>query len=264
MDTPGGNWEIVSGVMVNVDDALVMLKVSGCDRHPKDTFCLECLPRLETAIQVARGALDPSGPASVEVEELPTLPAEGGFPEYLALVNPIAKSAYTMKLAVAKKILSTKAILTSKDPFHVIKKPVVVAGYTSESSVRNASFLKAFHVRVGDGLPGDYVEDLLEARFSFTIDGEIMADGPLREFVSQKEVVLKKSDRVCLFHANSVKDKEATDEWLGYMLPNGTRIEALLVGVPGGGGLVRIEVGWSFGTYTTNPEPVEILQVKSA
>jgi hypothetical protein len=260
---PGDGWKGIrrdqkhgDDVFLHEEDAVAMIALSRmCESHAKDTFCLRCLPRLEAAVAAARGALDPQAPASIE-----ELPSQGDFPEYLALVNPIAVNAFAMRLDRARKLLATKLILTSKRPEHGFDRPLAIVHHATETQVCDAIYLKSFHVRLGDGVPEAYAKRLWEAKFSLSIDGEPMiAPGPLREILSQKEIPLPRpiKDRTCLFSANRLKDDGNVDEdgWSGYMLTNGTIIHAELDGVPGGGGLVRIEVGWSFGVYSSKKRP---------
>lgn len=261
---PGDGWKGVrhddkSGddVFLHEEDALAMVSLSAvCESHRKDSFCLRCLPRLEAAAAAARSALDPDAPALIE--ELPSESPE--FPEYLALYNPIQKNAFAMRLDQPRKLSATKMILTSKRPDYVFERPVSIIGYSTESRVCDAIFLKAFHVRLEDGVPEAYAKRLWEAKFSLSIDGEPMVSGrPFRELLGRKEILLPRpvDGQTCLFAATAVKgppDGPAevyANDWLGYMLPNGTRIDAKLDGVPGGGGLIRIKIGWSFGMYTT-------------
>ncbi len=260
---PGDGWKGIrhdekhgDDVFLHEEDAVAMIALSAmCESHAKGTFCLKCLPRLEAAAAAARGALDPEAPASVE-----EVPAQGDLPEYLALVNPVAMNAFTMRLHCARKLLATKLILTSRRPEHGFDRPLWIIRHTTETLVCDAIYMRSFHVRLGDGVPEAYAKRLWEAKFSLSIDGETMvARRPLRELLSQKEIPLPRpvKGRTCLFDANRLKDDGEVDAdgWIGYMLVNGTRIHAELDGISGGGGLVRIEIGWSFGLYTTKKRP---------
>jgi hypothetical protein len=91
------------------------------------------------------------------------------------------------------------------------------------------------------------------------VDGETVLGGgkpPLRvkAMLGLKEVRFEKpvEDQVLFAAAACPDGKNADpDSWMGYMLPNGTRLTIDLEGVPGGGGLVRVESGAVLTTYTT-------------
>lgn len=242
------------------DDAVAMLRLARlCESHPQNVVCLRCLPRLEAAIAAARRAVDPEAPALVEETN-----ASGEFPEQLALVNLIAgadKKAFVLRLETPKALSATKFIYTSKRPEHVFERPVMVLDYMSETSVVDVCYLRAFHVRLGEGVPEAYTKRLWDARFSLSIDGELMVkERPLRELLGQKEIPLPGpiSGHTCLFAAHRLNDDgESADlnGWVGYMLPHGTRVRAELDKIPGGGGLIQLKIGWSFGLYTTKKKP---------
>jgi len=207
-------------------------------------------------IILKRSALNSEVQASIK-----KFTCQGDFPEYLALVNPVNHNAFTMRLDRSMKFLATKLIVTSKHAGRRLDRPLVVVHHTIQANVCDAIYLKSFHIRLGDGVPEAYAKRLWGARFSLSIDVEPMvASQPLRKLLGQKEVLLPRrtiKDRTCLFHANRLKDDENVDEdgWIGYMLPNCTQIQAELDQVPEGGGLIRLEIGWSFGIYTTKERP---------
>jgi hypothetical protein len=255
---PGPGWKSAwrdprtgDDVSFHEDDALASIDLSKrCESHTDRGFCRRCLPRLEAAAAAARRCLDPDAPA--EVKEAPEA---SDMPEMLALVNPIAKAAFAMRLAQPMRLSATKLLYTSKDERRLFD-PVVLVKHVTESRVCEAIYMRAFWVRLGEGIPQAYTKRLWEARFSLSIDGDSMLDPtPLREVLGKREIPLPKpTAQQCLFPACAM-DKEGNaqeDQCIGYMLPNGTNIIVKLDSIPGGGGgLVRIETGWNFGVYTT-------------
>lgn len=181
------------------------------------------------------------------------------FPGYLALFNHISKKAFRMRLDRPMKLSAMKLIpTTSQHADHVLDRPIVILQHRIESNFYDAIYLKAFQVRLGDGIPETFAKRLCEARFSLSIDGEsIISEESLRGLLGREEILLPVKERTLLFHAYEFKDGAVDmdhvdmDHWVGYMLPNGTQILAELEQVPGGGGLIRLEIDWHYGIYTT-------------
>ncbi len=264
---PGADWKGVhederhnDAVFFHEDDAVAKMMLGlVCDFHPNDTFCIRCLPRLEAAVSAARRALDPEAAPLIKVIE-----TQEDQPRYIALVNAVSEQAFGMRLDHPNRITAHKLIFTSTKRQDRFERSIPVMNYKVETSVCDATYMRAFYVRLGPGLTEEYTKRLWEARFSLRIDGEPMAvDRPLRELLGQKEVVLPPpiKGRGCLFEAHTITGPDPdvtggnksveTDDWIGYMLPHGTIIDASLDRVPAGGGLVELEVGWTLGVYTT-------------
>lgn len=191
------------------------------------------------------------------------------LPKYIALVNPISTQAYAMRLDKPVQFTATKSIFTSKKEEHRFDWPIRVVDYSTEANVCDAAYMRAFRLRLGDGIPEGYTKRLWEALFSLEIDGEPMVKRrPLKELLGQKEILLPKPipRKGCLFAAHTLKYEELEynlldkpeadpDKWIGYMLPNGTKIHASLDRVPAGGGLIKIEFSWTLGIYSTKRNP---------
>jgi hypothetical protein len=200
---------------------------------------------------MARRCLDPLAEAVVEEGK-----GEGEFPEYIALVNPIAKNAFAMRFDGALRVTCTKMLYTTRrdgDPF---PDAVSASRYTTQAKVCDAFHIRAFSVRLLDGSPSEYVRRLWAARLTLLVDGEALADGvPLKELLGMREYPIPRpvDGRRNLFDACLIDEEQnaIAEEWLGHMLPNGSEIEATVEGVPGGGGLVKLAVSFVLGRYTT-------------
>ena len=111
-------------------------------------------------------------------------------------------------------------------------------------------YLRAIRVSVGDGLSPEYLKRLWDAQFEFRVDGELLIQKALRPLLGVKEVVLSEISKKmgCLFQAHS--SSEGGSLWTGYMLPNGSRMQAELDKIPSGGGEVVVKVSCDLGIYT--------------
>lgn len=248
-------------VFLDTPRALVRVEMAPvCSSHEQDAYCRYCLPRLTEAWEVVRRILDPE--ASPKVSEHHQKPSG---PEYLALYNPIGKAAFKMRFHSSTKVLSEKSLFTGegvREDFDSI----TLAKYTTKCRVSEVNYMPSFFVRIKDGASEGYLEKLWDASLTICLDGEPMVQQmKLKQAISHKEIVISRSDSGCLFYAIAVKEEGADpNEWLGYMLPNGTVIEVTLAKVPSGGGLVLIETGWILGTYTTREtggSPISVMKV---
>jgi hypothetical protein len=266
--SPGPEWKHVwknaktgDDVYLHEDDGAIFLDMADRGHeHPDGTYCHLCLPRLNVAGDAARKCLDPN--ASAFVEEIS---GKDDGPQFLALVTGVQlqasgeKRAFTMRNDGGLKVISTKPLLTTKKDNKPFDYPIQLVDYVTQNQVCDASYLNAFSVRLKDGVPEHYARRLWEAKLTFEIDMEkLVKEVPFKEILQRKEIVLPKSipDRSSLFSALSVTDpvgdaKADENEWLGYMLPNGTRIRVILEGVEGGGGLIFIETSFKLVRYTT-------------
>jgi hypothetical protein len=271
--SPGPDWKHAwrnaktgDDVYLHEDDGSVFLDVAprGHD-HADGIYCHLCLPRLNEMGDAARKCLDPS--ASAFVEAIPVV-KEG--PEYIALVTfpkhgTEERSAYAMRQDGGVRIVSTKPILTTKKDNNPFTQPIVLADYQTKAHVCSADYIKSFSVRLKDGVPEHYARRLWEAKFTFEIDDEKLVGGvPFKEILQRKEIILPEpipGRMIYLFSACEVenpvlgKTEVNADKWLGYTLPNLSRIRATLDGVQGGGGLIFIETSWKLINYTTKPKP---------
>lgn len=261
---PQGDWKegwnnmpAPSRVLFNADEALVGIDfIERCAAHGQDTFCRICLPRLAKVITAAERVIDPEVSAIAE-----ELPATDDVPPYIALVNPIQKNAFAMKLFQNRRIVARKPIYTTKHPSMTLP-PLTIVKYVNSSKVCDCPHVRALSVLVEGDFTDEYRKSLGKAKLTFSIDGERVIDArPLGELLSQKETMFSrmKGDRCCLFEACGIGEKSALGEgpvangedFLGYMTPNGSTFRVDLEGVPSGGGLVYVQVSWGLPEYTT-------------
>ncbi|OFV81470.1 MAG: hypothetical protein A2W26_01065 [Acidobacteria bacterium RBG_16_64_8] len=235
---------------------------SQCEGHEPDVWCRRCIERAKTSVYFAGLLVDPTG-----LPEVDFLPSPDALPEKLALVNTMTKSAYVMRREETRRLTATKPLWTTRveQPF---RDRIRILDHTTSNSVCDAIHMRGFFIRLAPDVREEYVRRFGESTIEVRLDGEIVFGdklNPLRvkELLGREEVLFEKPLREpVLFMAAACPDGKAADPetWLGYMLPNGTRIEIDLKGVPGGAGLVRIECGTVLTGYTTKklyPEPVK-------
>lgn len=251
------------------EDGLIGVDLAErCKDHAVTAFCPMCIKRLVAATEAARRCLDPEAPAVHVVA-----PDKGEMPEFIALYNPIANHAFALRRERSLKVCATKSIYTTRQAGDEnLPGPVTLVDHTTETRICDSQYVRGFTVRLGDGIPEADAKRLWEAKFSLSIDGELVTrQTPLRDLIQQKEITLEYAKNCCLFPAHPFKENPKisedarfpgvdlktvdTSKFLGYMLPNGTKINATLADVPRGIGLVKIEVGWTYGSYTSKPKP---------
>lgn len=263
---PGPEWKEAwqnpatgDRILFHEMEALVGIDLSArCGSHSAGAFCRLCLPRVITAAEAAKGCIDPTVAA-----EAAEGPVAGAFPEYLVLVNHMAKppAGYTLRLHTSRRLTAIKPIYTTKDA-KGIAGPVSVVNHTTSCKVCDCHYVRGFDVRLADGTPAPYAKRFWESKLSFIIDGERLVDRmPIRRLLGKKEELFERKPSALLFSACEVQgtaeDGRAIgnpDQWLGYMLPNGTSISVELEDIPGGGGLIKLEVGWAMPLYTTKSD----------
>ncbi len=194
---------------------------------------------------VARKVLDPYAEVSItDIEVTPDIP------EQRLLINPITDQAFSMRRDGQKRLIARKRILTSLKMGDTFLMRTPILNYTTEIRVCSSMYLRAIRVSIGDGLTEEYMKRLWDAQFEFLVDGEPLIQKKLRSLLGVKEVVLsERSKKVgCLFQAHSAGAEGSI--WTGYMLPNGSRIQAELDKIPPGGGEVVVKISCDLGIYT--------------
>lgn len=244
-------------VHFNGDEALVGIDfIERCPFHSKDVFCRSCLPRLMDVLAAAQQVIDPEVPAVAE-----KISGDKTFPEYIALVNPVAKNAFAVRLQDPVKLVARKPIYTTKDPTRGIPGPITVVKYVNKNQVCDCPHLRGFYVRL-EGASEEYARRFWDAKLTFQVDGDRLADRiPIHDLLSKKEILFKDEMKDgCLFLACAISKDTAEgrpgpvvdrSDFLGYMTPNGSTFLVTLEDIPGGGGLVHLEVGWNLPEYTT-------------
>lgn len=268
---PEGDWKEgwrskvgKDSVLFNGDEALVGIDfIERCSFHSNNVFCRSCLPRLMEVLEAAQQVIDPEVSAVAE-----KVSGAETFPEYIALVNPAAKKAFAMRLQNPVKVVARKPIYTTKDSARGIRGPITIVKYVNENQVCDCPNLRGFYVRL-DGASDEYARKFWDAKLTFQVDGERLANQiPIRDLLSKKEFIFKDEIKDgCLFLACTIAKDTAEgrpgpvvdrSDFLGYMTPNGSTFLVTLEDIPGGGGLVHLEVGWNLPEYTTKGFKPEI------
>lgn len=263
--SPGPEWK-KAWTNPKTDDDLYLHEINAevmidleerCKDHPENIFCHVCLPRLNAAGDAARSCLDPEAKAFCHEFD-----GSEDSPEYIALVNHhpnTERKAYAMMRDGGLKLVFTKPILTTLKENSEFKTPLLLADYLTKSNVCDALYLRSFSVKLKDGISQKDATRLWGTRLSFNVDGEkLITDMPLREALGQKEIAFSRPipEKSCLFGAHLMDEHQNAypEKWVGFVLPNGSQILALLDGVRGGSGLVFLETSFTLFRYTTKPK----------
>ncbi len=175
---------------------------------------------------ITRKALDPNSDVWIEEDQ-----EVASFPGNLLLFNPIAEKYFDLRVKARKTLSASKRILTS--PRATVGGGVLyqvpVLNYTTESKVCETLYLRGFRVQLGDGIPEAYMKELWNSQFEFRVDGQVVVKKQsLRTLLGVRQVLVGRQDdrSGCLFSAH--RSRSGDDTWMGYMLPNGSRLQATL------------------------------------
>ncbi len=104
------------------------------------------------------------------------------------------------------------------------------------------------------------MQALWNAQIEFSVDGQVVVKKqPLRALLGVRQVLVGRPDESgCLFSAH--RSKAEGDTWMGYMLPNGSRLQATLDQVPLGGGAVTLHLHAYLGLYTAEGAGKEVTE----
>lgn len=168
--------------------------------------------------------------------------------EKLLLVNEPGGTAFAMQFVESKRLVFHQ-ILGAQEAVG----PIKVFRHTVETAVRDALFMRDLSIRILHD--GEIEEDRLEeAKLRLCIDDEVMIDGQslLSFYRTDGKVVLPLDGKGLFFAVKLTEDGEADqNDKLGYMLPNGTIIDATLEGTPRVEYPFTIEISFWLGLYTT-------------
>jgi len=178
-------------------------------------------------------------------------------PEYAALINPIACNAFAMRCEGRNDIEQTLVVDTGSTadltPLNVVSLDV-----TTSSQVCDAKMFVMPFVKLLTPVSPDYAGKFFLAKFTFSIDGEKVVN----ESAIEKHLICP----ACQIAVQPSPDSsdaadvrlllgEREDELLGqcqmFFLPNGTRIQGSITGIPTGAGNIRINTGAVLANYTT-------------
>lgn len=178
-------------------------------------------------------------------------------PEYAALINPIACNAFAMRCEgradVEQSLVVDTGITSGATAFSVTSLDV-----TTQSAVCDAKMFVLPFVKLLTPISTDYAGLFFLARFTFSIDGEkVIGDSAIEKHLLCPACLIAVQPSPA---STSVADVriilgEREDELLGqcqmFFLPNGTRIQATINGIPAGAGNLRINTGAVLANYTT-------------
>jgi hypothetical protein len=178
-------------------------------------------------------------------------------PEYAALINPMACNAFAMRCEGRNDIEQTLVVNTGttadETPLNVVTLDV-----TTQSQVCDAKLFVMPFVKLLTPVSPDYAGKFFLAKFTFSIDGEKVVN----ESAIEKHLICP----ACQIAVQGSPDSsdianvrlllgEREDELLGqcqmFFLPNGTKVQASIAGIPTGAGNIRINTGAVLANYTT-------------
>jgi len=173
-------------------------------------------------------------------------------PEYAALINPIACNAFAMRCEGRSDIKQSVTVDTGATAGGT---PININSldFVTQSAVCDAKMFVLPFVELVTPVTPDYLGQFQTARFTFNIDGEkVINDSAIQNHLLCPAclVAAQPTDLGVLLIAGVTED-----ELLGgcqmFFLPNGTRLQANIVGIPTGAGVLRINTGAILANYTT-------------
>lgn len=172
-------------------------------------------------------------------------------PEFAALINPIACTAFAMRCEGRSDVEQRNEVATGAT---VDGEPIdsQVLDHTTESAVCDAKMFVLPFVKLLNCVSPDYASRFFTARLTFSIDGELVVDDSAIE-----NHLLCPACLICSQPTDEVGLLLGTPEvgLLGtcqmFFLPNGTRLTATIADIPTGGGDLIINAGAILVNYTT-------------
>jgi hypothetical protein len=179
-------------------------------------------------------------------------------PEYAALINPIACNAFAMRCEGRNDVEQTLVVDTGTTP-GLTPINAVVLDVTTSSQVCDAKMFVMPFIKLMTPVSTDYAGQFYLARFTFSIDGEqVVRDSSVEKHLLCPAclVAVQPSPNNTNIADVRLLLGEREDELLGqcqmFFLPNGTRIQATLNGIPTGApGNIRLNTGAVLANYTT-------------
>lgn len=178
-------------------------------------------------------------------------------PEYAALINPIACNAFAMRCEGRNDVEQTLVVDTGLTSGATAIN-VVSLDVTTQSAVCDAKMFVLPFVKLLTPVSTDYAGLFFLARFTFSIDGEkVVNDSAIEKHLlcPACQIAVQPSPDSASTTDLRILLGEREDELLGqcqmFFLPNGTRIQATINGIPAGGGALRINTGAVLANYTT-------------
>ncbi len=178
-------------------------------------------------------------------------------PEYAALINPIACNAFAMRCEGRNDVEQTLVVDTTASPGSTLA-GIITLDVTTSSQVCDAKMFVMPFVKLLTPVSPDYAGQFFLSRFTFSIDGEkVVNDSAIEKHLLCPACLIAVQPSPASSDATLVRLLlgEREDELLGqcqmFFLPNGTRIQATITGIPTGAGSLRINTGAVLANYTT-------------
>lgn len=173
-------------------------------------------------------------------------------PEYAALINPIACSAFAMRCEGRADIKQRQVISTTTTSGSTLAVQTLL-DTTTTSQVCDAKMFITPFVEVYNDLTLDYASEFVNSLLNFTIDGEpVIKDSAINNHLLCPACLIARqpTDEVRI-----LLGCECELGLLGmcqmFFLPNGTSITATLTNVPTGAGDLNVNAGVILVNYTT-------------
>jgi hypothetical protein len=179
-------------------------------------------------------------------------------PEYAALINPIACNAFAMRCEGRNDIEQTLVIDTGTTPDETPLSAETL-NVTTQSQVCDAKMFVMPFVKLLTPVTTDYAGKFFLGSFTFSIDGELVVNQSAIEkhlLCPACQIAIQPSPATTNIADVRLLLGEREDELLGgcqmFFLPNGTRINASIAGIPTGApGNIRVNTGAVLANYTT-------------
>jgi hypothetical protein len=173
-------------------------------------------------------------------------------PEYAALINPIACNAFAMRCEgradIKQSVTVDTGVTAGLTPINVN-----TLDFVTQSAVCDAKMFVLPYVELVTPVTPDYLGQFHTARFTFNIDGEkVIQDSAIQNhLLCPACLVAAQPTNLGVLLIAGVTEDELLGGCQMFFLPNGTRLQANIVGVPTGAGVLRINTGAILANYTT-------------
>lgn len=188
--------------------------------------------------------------------------ATAGFPTKLALLNPFASKVYAMRFSKLAKIDVTKPVDTSETRGDFLMSQLL--DHTTSSEGNDAILMAAVYVKIPDDVPRWWDQLFRKAIVDCRLDGEPVVEKNRPAIQHMVVDIGQMPDAFCLAQpepnrsslflgvTHHSKELAGPYDLRGYFLPNGSRVQLQLSGIPTGAGRLEIRVGAVAAVYTKN------------
>ena len=169
------------------------------------------------------------------------------WPSRVGLFNVFNGVPHIMEFQSLVECSLLKTIRSGSDPNKWVG-DIYVGSYFFRCLVNQAGLVSAFRVSL-IGASESYREEFQSVRVIIEMDKERVIDAHYSG--AEQLPLVKPKQSTQQFHAVDIKKAGWVDpaDWIGYFAPNGTKLDACLGSVPGGGGVIQVKVDWIIGLY---------------